>query len=100
MQKELKPTEDQPSFLVDLRQPVKTSSENTLLEEDKIMKDQHPDNNKTLKSLLGRIFGIKEKNIKNEQDLSKIEEEEADSKNMFLTKFRKCLKIQMKKIKL
>ncbi len=89
MQKELKPTEDQPSFLVDLRQPVKTSSENTLLEEDKIMKDQHPDNNKTLKkSLLGRIFGIKEKNIKNEQDLSKIEEEEADSKKIFLNEIQ------------
>ncbi len=51
---------EQPSFLVDLRQPEKLSKDNNLLAEEKIINDEHPEKNKTKKrSFLGRIFGVK-----------------------------------------
>ena len=40
---------EQPSFLVDLRQPEKLSKDNNLLAEEKIINDEHPEKNKTKK---------------------------------------------------
>ncbi|MFL2661414.1 MAG: cell division protein FtsZ [Alphaproteobacteria bacterium] len=99
-QNELKTNEDQPSFLVDLRQPLKTSSEANLLEEDKILKDQHPENNKTVKkSLFGRIFGLKdkEKSYGNKDNQSNTTEQEVESKKIFLNEIQEISDINNNK---
>ena len=79
---------NQPSFLVDLREPTKPQkNDEDLREEEKIIYEQHPEKNKPKKkTLLGRIFGTNSKDI--EENLTKSNPDKEASKEQFIKEFK------------
>ena len=78
---------EQPSFLIDLRQPEKNAKNNELLAEEKILNEQHPEKNKVEKtSFFSRIFGTKPINKDNGDNL--VNKDNEVSKNEFINEIR------------
>ncbi len=78
---------EQPSFLIDLRQPEKMVKNNELLAEEKILNEQHPEKNKVEKtSFFSRIFGTKPINKDNGDNL--VNKDNEVSKNEFINEIR------------
>ena len=78
---------EQPSFLIDLRQPEKTAKNNELLAEEEILNEQHPEKNKIEKtSFFSRIFGTKPISKDNGDNL--INKDNEVSKNEFINEIR------------
>ena len=78
---------NQPSFLVDLRQPSKSQKNVNLENEEKILNEQHPERGLSeKKSLFGFIFGNKTE--KTGVDNKKILNDEEHSKKQFISEIQ------------
>ena len=78
---------NQPSFLVDLRQPSKSQKNVNLENEEKILNEQHPERELSeKKSLFGFIFG--NKTAKNSVGNKKILNDEEHSKKQFINEIQ------------
>ena len=78
---------NQPSFLVDLRQPSKSQENVNLANEEKILNEQHPERGLSeKKSLFGFIFG--NKTVKTGVDNKKILNDEEHSKKQFINEIQ------------
>ncbi len=79
---------NQPSFLVDLREPNKHLGSDDLNVEEKILNEQHPKNNQSdKKSFFGRIFGTKSSEVNENKD-QPTDKKKDESKEKFINEFK------------
>ena len=90
LEKNTEHNNDQPSFLVDLREPNKLSeNKNDLISEEKILYEEHPQNNPAeRKSFFGRLFGTKTPSDNKENNESSVKNTDEDSKKQFINEFK------------
>ncbi len=85
-QEDITSDNNQPSFLVDLREPHKPVKTDNLHAEEKILNDQHPEKIKPIKkSLLRRIFGAKNNEI---EEVKNNFNDEQKSKTEFINEIK------------